>query len=164
MGRHQGRGGLSGLQIPVSRVTATRLLIHDVDPDLAQAWQQNLWFEEYVAGLLWSLEWKIWTHVHVLGMSGILHEIDVLAIKKSFIICVECKTGKVAREDVFNFSIKMSDLKAHIGVLAFLRQLPEPETRKFVQKNPGLVVLENLGEKQKAGILDEIKSTVLGRI
>jgi len=91
-----------------------------------------------------------------MGASGMLHEVDVLAIRDESIIACECKTGKVSRNDVFNFCTKVSDLKVHLSILALIHGFPEPETRKFVKKNPAIIGLENMGNREEIEILEEL--------
>jgi predicted RNA-binding Zn-ribbon protein involved in translation (DUF1610 family) len=147
----------------VTRNDAKRVLIHEISPDFLQLFRNELWFELYLADLLSKLEWKTWAHVGVLGMSGILQEIDVLAIKKGFVLCVECKTGRTSREDAFKFWVKVSDLKSPYGIYALLKNLPESETREFLSKSPGIIVLEGMANKRKKDIVEFLKQSVIAR-
>lgn len=140
----------------VTRKDAERIYIHKMHDQVKKALRNNFWFEAYVARLLRKLEWKTWTAVHVMGASGILHEIDVLAIRDGIVLICECKTGKVSRNTVFNFCTKAGDLKAHVSLLALIGELPEPETREFVRKNPAVITIENMRKKKEDGILGEL--------
>lgn len=141
----------------VTREDAERIYIHKVDDKVNKVWEKNLWFEAYMARLLRKLDCKTWTSVHVMGASGILHEVDVLAIRDGTVLICECKTGKVSRNNVFNFCTKAGDLKAHISILALIKELPEPETREFVKKNPAIIRLENMGKKKEVEILADLE-------
>jgi len=141
----------------IRREEATRIFIHRVRDNIRKVWESNLWFEGYIARLLRRLDWKTRTSVHVMGSSGVLHEVDVLAIKEGTVLVVECKTGRVARKDVFNFCTKVNDLKAHLSILALIQELPERETREFVKKNPAIIRLENMGSLQETQILNELE-------
>lgn len=110
-----------------------------------------------MARLLRKLGYKTWTGVHVMGASGILHEIDVLAIRKGTVLNVECKTGKVSRNAVFNFCTKVGDLKSHVSILALIQKLPESETREFVKKNPAIIRLEDMGKRRESEIVNYLK-------
>lgn len=134
-----------------------RIPIYKIPDEIKNVWQSNLWFEAYFAKLLRKLGCKTWTSVHAMGVSGILHEVDVLAIKNGTVLICECKTGKVSRNNVFNFCTKVSDLKAHISILALIRELPEPETREFVKKDPAIIRLENMGKMKEVDILAHLK-------
>ena len=141
----------------VKREDADRIYVYKVHDQIKKVLEKNLWFEAYLDRLLRRLGWKTWTSVHVMGASGILHEIDVLAIRKGTILIGECKTGKVSRNDVFNFCTKVGDLKSHVPILALIKELPEPETREFVRKNPAIIRLENMGKMKETEILNELE-------
>lgn len=134
-----------------------RIPISKIPDEIKTLWRSNLWFEAYFANLLRKLDFQTWVGVHAMGASGILHEVDVLAIRRGGIIVSECKTGKVSRNDVFNFCTKMSDLKAHVSILALIKELPEPETREFVKRNPAIIRLENMGQKKEQEILRDLE-------
>lgn len=150
------------------RESALRTNLHAVKETIREVWEKNLWLEDYVSKLLQSMEWKTWSHVHVLGSSGVRHEVDVLGVKMtkfgSYVLVCECKTGRVSRQEVFNFWAKVYDIKSHVSMLALIEQLPEPETREFVTKNPSVLLLENMGEKRKSEITKELGNGILGRI
>ena len=142
----------------VSQDNVKRFPIYQISDEIKIVWSSNLWFEAYVAGLLRKLHFKTWTGIHAMGASGILHEVDVLAIKDGALVICECKTGKVSRNNVFNFCTKVNDLKAHVSILAMLGELPEPDTRAFLMRNPAIIRLENMGkipEKEVRADLDK---------
>ena len=141
----------------IKREDAERIYIHKVNDQVKNVWERNLWFEAYLARLLRKLDCRTWTGVHVMGASGILHEVDVLAIRDGTVLIAECKTGKVSRNDVFNYCTKIGDLKSHISILALIKKLPEPETREFVKKNPAIIRLENMGKMKEVDILSELR-------
>ena len=138
--------------------------LHRLHPSIKKVWERNLWLEQYLSKILKFFGWKTWPHVHVLGSSGIRHEVDVLGVKDGYVLVCECKTGNVSRQDVFNFWTKTYDIKSHLSILALIQELPEPETRQFILKNPSVTLLENLGEKKKDQIISELKSGVIQRI
>jgi hypothetical protein len=133
-----------------------RIPISKIPDEIKTLWRSNLWFEAYFANLLRRLNFQTWVGIHAMGASGILHEIDILAIRRGVVIVGECKTGKVSRNDVFNFCTKISDLKAHVSILALIKELPEPETREFVRRNPAIIRLENMGKRKEEEILHEL--------
>ena len=140
----------------IRRNKAKTINVHKVPESIKEVWTRNLWFEAFVAKLFRKLGWKTWVNVRVMGSSGMKHEVDVLAIKKGTVLVSECKTGKVKRQDVFNFWAKATDLKAHMGIFALLKSLPESETRRFIEKNPIIVSLEKVGELKEAQIMDKL--------
>jgi len=138
-----------------------RFFVYKVNDAIREVWRKNLWFEAYMARLLRRLDYKTWTSVHVMGSSGILHEVDVLGIRNGAVLIAECKTGNVSRNDVFNFCTKVSDLKIHVSILALIKEFPEPETREFVRKNPAIIRLENLGKMKEDEILAELEQRLI---
>jgi len=144
----------------IKREKAKAIYAHRIPQPIKDVWTKNLWFEAFLGKLLVKLKWKTYLHVLVMGSSGIFHEVDVLAIKKGTVLVSECKTGKVSRQDVFNFWAKVNDLKSHTGILALLRSLPESDTRGFIEKNPMMVLLEKAAELKE----DQIISKLIGRL
>ena len=134
-----------------------RVKTYRLNNKIKDVWDSGLWFEAYLAGLLHKLNYKTWTGVHVMGASGILHEIDVVAIKNGTLVVCECKTGKVSRNDVFNFYTKVGDTKAHFSILAMIGKLPETQTRDFIKRNPGFISLENMGTIDPTKIFNYLK-------
>jgi len=145
----------------IKREKADRIYLHKVRLNIKKVWEKGRWFEAYFTRLLRNLGWKTWTDVHVMGASGILHEVDVLAIRKGTVLACECKTGKVSRNDVFNFCTKASDLKAHISIIALIEELPEPQTREFLKKNPVIIRIEGMGKKKENEVLNDLKQRLL---
>jgi hypothetical protein len=149
----------------VTRKNARRIAVHEIDEDIVKMFRQNLWFEEYFARVLESLGWKVWKRPRVMGMSGILHEIDAVGIKNGYVVCAECKTSKrVNREEVFTFAVKLADIKAHFGVLAMLGSPAESETKEFLAKNPAMLPIEGIAIKTRETLAQDLKSTTIGRI
>jgi hypothetical protein len=133
-----------------------RISFYKVHDEIKAIWRSNLWFEAYFANLLRKLEFRTWTSVQAMGASGILHEVDVLAIRDGTVVICECKTGKVSRNDVFNFHTKVGDLKSHLSILALIGELPERQTREFVKKNPAMIRLENMGKLDEKDVLKDL--------
>jgi len=147
----------------ITREAVNRHPVHEIIPTIEEVWKTGLWLEEYTASILRSLEWQTWTRVNILGTSGIPHEVNLLAIKKGFVLVGECKTGKVSREDVFTFSTKMTDLKSHLGLFGLLGELPEPETREFMKKNPAVTLIEKMCDLKRKDLIERFQHAI-GRI
>jgi len=109
----------------MGRKDVERVPIHRIAEPVKRLWVKDFWFEAYMAKLFEKLGWTTWTAVHIMGSSGVPHEIDVLARKESNVVVVECKTGDVSRNHVFTFLTKTQDLKVNLGILALMRALPE---------------------------------------
>jgi len=142
---------------PINQSNIKRIPVYRVQEGIKSIWKSGLWFESYLAGCLNKLGYTTWTGVHVMGASGILHEIDVVAIKGGTLVVGECKTGKVSRNDVFNFYTKIGDTKAHFSIFAFIASFPDPETRDFVKRNPAIIRLENMGNRDAPEVLSELE-------
>ena len=133
------------------------------------------WLENYMAKLFESVGYKVWPGVFVAGVSGINHEIDLLAVNKDgYTLILECKTTKrieqngniVARikrkEDIFNLAIKNNDIKSNYAFLITLYELPKTakESISFLKKTPGLGYLDNLINKNDAQVIRSIKKLI----
>ena len=148
----------------VTNKNATYLYMNRLHPSLLEVWNRGIWLEEYFASILRRLGWQeTRTHVLILGASGVRHEIDILGIKGSRVCLVECKTGKVSRTDVFNFWTKIFDIRSHISIYLCLEEMPEPETRHFLQNNPSVILLEKIKEKHVDQLIQELKDSPIGR-
>jgi len=145
----------------IKRKDAEYVEVHIANDKIREVWESRLWFEAYVSELLKKLNWQTWTHVLVMGSSGIYHQIDFLAIKGGSVIVGECKTGRVSRNDVFNFVTKADDIKAHFSIYAMLNGLPETETREFIRKDPSVIMLENLCKLEEDAIIEELDKRLL---
>jgi hypothetical protein len=142
---------------PINQSNIKRIPIYRVHEGIKNIWKSGLWFESYLAGRLTKLGYKTWTGVHVMGASGILHEIDVVAIKDGTLVVGECKTGKISRNDVFNFYTKNGDTKAHFSIYALIGSFPDPQTRDFVKRNPAIIRLENMGNMDAPEVLSKLE-------
>src|SRR6266699_1269313 len=142
----------------MSRKDVERVPIHRIAESVKRLWVKDFWFEAYMAKLFEKLGWTTWTAVHIMGSSGVPHEIDVLARKESNVVVVECKTGEVSRNHVFTFLTKTQDLKVNLGILALMRARPEPETRSFAKRSRLLVTLENMSKMDEKQILESLKN------
>lgn len=142
---------------PINQSNIKRIPIYRVHEGIKNIWKSGLWFEAYLGSILQKLGYKTWIGVHVMGASGILHEIDVVAIRDGTLIVCECKTGKISRNDVFNFYTKSGDTKAHISILALIGSFPDTQTRDFVKRNPAIIRLENMGTMDASEVLSELK-------
>ncbi len=163
-GEFKGSMKCSVCELTIEREKAIRTHFHAIKESIRTLWTGHSWLEFYIANLLNSMEWQTWSHVHILGSSGVRHEVDVLGVKKGYLLVCECKTGHVTREDVFNFWAKVYDIRSHVSMLALIEGLPEPETREFLAKNPSVLLLENLGDKRRKQIIKDLEGGILGRV
>lgn len=121
------------------------------------------WFSDYIAKGFKSQGWKTWTNLYVLGASGIPHEIDVLAInkKQKEALIGECKTGKVTRSHVFNFFTKSQDIHGSFSYFFNVNEIPELDTKKFMERN-GILFIDNIPLKKEKELFDQIFQDLYG--
>jgi len=105
----------------------------------------GFWLEECVAKILNSLGWKAWSspNLMVYGVSGVAHQIDVLAVKKGLILIVECKTGDFVPRQIKNLFAKYNDIKCHYAIALSMGSI-HPEGKKLIEKNPAIKSCENI--------------------
>ena len=105
------------------RITKTSQLqavpINHFNDVLLKFLEQNYWFEHGVDYLLRRKNLQTLVGYHVLGHSGVWHEIDNIAESKreNFRFFCECKNGEVTVNDVFVFSGKMIDVGCTRGYI-----------------------------------------------
>lgn len=105
----------------------------------------GFWFEDYIAKILTQLGWKTWCHGSVMGSSGIYHPADILAVNpEGQILVAECKSGAFGGKDIFNFTAQYFDIKGLYGFFFALKEIPDPRGRDYMQRTPGLCLLDKL--------------------
>lgn len=145
-----------------------------LDKDI-EAYLNGKWLENYMAKLFELVGYRVWPGVFVAGVSGMNHEIDLLAVNKGgYTLILECKTtrrtdqnGKIVagikrKEDIFNLAIKNNDIKSNYAFLITLYELPktDKESIGFLKKTPGLGYLDNLINKTDAQVIRSIKKLI----
>ncbi len=140
-----------------SEITSGEVKIFNYLNSELEAYLHGKWLENYIARLLSKKGWRIWVGSLVLGSSGINHEVDILAIKNGYVMICECKTGNIARKDVFNFSTKNHDIKSNYAFWFSLEKLPDRESEDYMKKTPELMHLDNLQESTEDKILNELE-------
>lgn len=130
-----------------NRLNAKRYPIHTVKMEISELLSGDRWFEMYMARQMRLLGWdKVWTRCMVMGATGSIHEIDVLALKEDRLATIECKTGSVKREDIFTYWTKASDIRSQFNIFASILTLPDSDTRRFAKSYPGFLCLESMGD------------------
>lgn len=105
----------------------------------------GFWLEDYIAKILTQLGWKAWCHGSVMGLSGIYHPIDILAVNsEGQILVAECKSGAFGGRDIFNFTAQYFDIKGPYGFFFALKEIPDPKGRNYMERTPGLCLLDKL--------------------
>lgn len=119
----------------------------------------GIWFEEYVRRLLEEQDWKVWTHVSVMGSSGILHPIDVLAIKNGRVLIAECKTGAIDARDISHFMTQKSDIPSHFGLFMSVMNCSSKNNANLLKVSTSCLIHE-IGNKTDTEITKEISRHV----
>lgn len=121
----------------------------------------GFWLEDYIAKILKRMGWKIWCHGSVMGSSGIYHPIDILAISPDGkILVAECKSGGFGTKDIFNFSAQYFDIKNPYGLFFALKEKPDSRGKDYMERTPGLCLLDNLEGLADAVIVERIENAL----
>jgi len=119
----------------------------------------GIWFEDYMHMLLEKNGWKVWSHTEIMGNSGILHPIDLLAIKDGSILIAECKIGKVSPRDISHFMIQKLDIPSHFGFFFSLKECSSKNTAILFEKSTSLL-LDNMEGKKDEEIIEKINKHI----
>jgi len=149
------------LKCPICEKSITRSFTRDYDflNQKIFIYLKGDWFSDYIARLFRSNEWETWTNLYILGASGIIHEIDLLAIhrKTKETLIGECKTGKIGRKDVFTFSTKSQDTSSTFAYFFNIQEISEIDTRKFMNRN-GILFVDDIPSKKESELSNDVFS------
>ncbi|MFH1714317.1 MAG: hypothetical protein ABH831_01875 [Candidatus Nealsonbacteria bacterium] len=121
----------------------------------------GFWLEDYIAKILKSIGWKTWCHGSVMGSSGTYHPIDILAIDPNGrTLVAECKSGAFGTKDIFSFSAQYFDIKSPYGFFFALRERPDSRGKEFMERTPGLCLLDNLEGLPDAEIAERVENSI----
>lgn len=122
----------------------------------------GFWFEDYMAKILETIGWKIWCHGKIMGSSGIYHPVDILAINLRIgrILVGECKSGSFKGKDIFNFAAQYFDIKSSYGLFFALKGRPDSKGKEYMDKTPGLALLDNLDNLNDEEISKKIEESL----
>lgn len=118
----------------------------------------GLWLEDYIAKLFHDLGWKTWCHGSTMGSSGIVHQVDILAINSNdgrVLVC-ECKTAKILKEHIFDISTQFYDIKGSYGFLFSLDTVSNDRLTEYMKRTAGLCLIDNLKVKSDKDIIDQM--------
>ncbi|MFH1551717.1 MAG: hypothetical protein ABIC36_02450 [bacterium] len=116
----------------------------------------GIWFEDYVEKLLKDEGWRVWTHGSVMGASGILHPIDLLAIKEGKVLIMECKTGKVSSRDISHFIVQKIDISSHFGFFLSVRECSSKNTAVLFSASTSCLI-DNIENKSEKDLIEMIR-------
>jgi len=118
----------------------------------------GFWLEDYMARILTRLGWKTWCHGSVMGSSGIYHPVDILAVNPGGqILVAECKSGAFGGRDIFNFTAQYFDIKGPYGFFFALKEIPDPKGKDYMERTPGLCLLDKLEGLNNDQLIEKIK-------
>lgn len=120
----------------------------------------GFWLEDYIARILRSIGWKTWCHGSVMGSSGISHPVDILAISLGRVLVGECKSGAFGTKDIFNFAAQYFDIKCSYGFFFALKEKPDSRGKDYMERTPGLCLLDNLENLTDEKIVKKIEEHI----
>jgi len=122
----------------------------------------GIWLEDYIAKLFRGMGWKTWCHGETMGSSGIDYPIDILAINLADgrVLVGECKSGGIPAKDIFNFSAQYFDIKSNYGFVFSLKEVLEPRLKEYMNRTPGLCLLDNLENLPDKSIIEKIEKNL----
>lgn len=120
--------------------------------------ENSMWLEHGIDYLLRKKNFNTLCGFHILGHSGIWHEVDNVAEMKSDILRIfcECKDKNIAVNEVFVFAGKMVDIGCTRGYM-FTTSLNTSEEVKHLARSKNITIIEQVLEKDDKKIIKEIK-------
>ncbi|HXQ91962.1 MAG TPA: hypothetical protein VN739_03080 [Nitrososphaerales archaeon] len=148
----------------VNKEDAKRSHLHTVKENIRYLWENHLWLSASFSEILESLGWQTWPRVRVLGSTGRLHSIAILAVKEGRVLTCDFRSGELlGRLDVEEFLAQMFEIRPHFSMFALFHQLYKP-LREVLSKYPSVIVLENWKKKGRKQIVSELQAGILGKI
>jgi len=126
-----------------------KLSIIQIDTDIVN-YLTGHWLEDYIANVFAILKWKAWSSPTLMihGVSGSLHQIDVLAIKNGRVLIAECKTGEFSPTQVMTFLGKYYDIRCHQALALAIGKI-HPDGKKIMEKNAAIDYYDNIRSYKK---------------
>lgn len=136
------------------------LPLHHFNDRLINFLEMNYWFEHGVDYLLRKKNLQTLVGYHVLGHSGVWHEIDNIAESKSanYRFFCECKNKEVKVNDIFVFSGKMIDIGCTRGYIFTTAGDINKEIMRLARSKNIAIITGALTRSEKS-LLQEIKES-----
>ena len=114
--------------------------IHRVDKALVDVVQNNRWLELAVARIFEKAGFRCLVGPQVLGLSGAIHEVDVVAYdtSKGIVVCSEATTGNANLTELSNLLVRRQDLHFHGTVLVSISSTDSSAARFATAHGIGL--------------------------
>jgi hypothetical protein len=121
------------------------------------AYLNGLWFEDYVAKILNNNGWAARCHGKIMGASGNLFPIDILAINQAgLVMIVECKTGNVGGKDIMRLAAINGDIKNSYGVFISQKVVEGIEEVNFLKRKPDMQFVDGIEGLSDDGVFQKI--------
>jgi hypothetical protein len=132
--------------------------IHHFNDRLINFLERNYWFEHGVDYLLRRKNLQTLVGFHVLGHSGVRHEIDNIADSKSenYRFFCECKNAEVAVKDIFVFSGKMIDVGCTRGYV-FTTSVKASDEIVRLARSKNIDIVRGALTRETKNLLKDIK-------
>ncbi len=143
----------------ITRISQVKQVpVHHFNERLINFLEQNCWLEHGVDYLLRKKNFQTLVGYHVLGHSGVLHEVDNIADSKgeNYRFFCECKTTEVKVNDIFVFSGKMIDVGCSRGyVFTTCEEVSSEIVRLARSKN--IDIVKGVLGRETASLLADIR-------
>lgn len=132
--------------------------IHKLGENIINFIESNMWLEYGIDYLLRKKEFETLCGVHVIGHSGVGHEIDNIAeIKKDTLrIFCECKNTDININDTLIFIGKMTDIGCTRGYI-FTTSFETADDIRRLAASKNITIIEQVLERDNDEIIKDIK-------
>lgn len=135
-------------------------VIHHFNSELTNFCNSNTWLEHGADYLLRRKDLDTWIGLHILGHSGVWHEIDNVAEykKDNLRFFCECKSGNMGPNDVLVFSGKMADIGCTRGyIFTTLKEKGISKEIFRLARSKNIDIITDVLNKDTEILLKEIK-------
>jgi len=142
----------------VSISQVKQLPIHHLNERIIKFLELNYWFEHGADYILRRKNYQTLVGYHVLGHSGVWHEIDNIAESKNenYRFFGECKNADVKVNDIFIFSGKMADIGCTRGYVFTTSGSTSKEINRLARSR-NISIISNILKKNEKDLLKELK-------
>lgn len=130
-----------------------------LEAEFSKIYQQDMLLEYSFERLLKKANMNTISGVYCLGISGIKHELDVVADSRSknVRVLVECKSKKITCNDLMLFNQKCQELGCDIKIFVAIGEIASDREKRFA-KSEDILLVENFYEQNPNELLERIKS------
>lgn len=131
-----------------------------ISQEVKTFFEKNMWLEHGIQSIFKKAQFETKCGVELLGNSGVMQEIDVLAVHKgeNLRIVVECKNRDIKRIDVYKLYGEMTDLGCVGGfIFSTVEKIKSNSVKKLAISKNIRVIEGVLGAKEEE-LVNKIKS------